>query len=315
MNSPRLLALLAHLQSHPERSGAELADRLGVTVRTVRRDVDRLRELGYPVLAERGTAGYRLGSGAAMPPLLLDDEEAVAMVVGLRTAASVSGIEEASQRALAKVKQVLPARLRHRVRTLHGATVRAGVEPGPTVSADTLMIIAEACRRREVLRMDHTGALGGTTERRVEPHSLVSFGNRWYLVAFDPDRDDWRAFRVDRLTPRTSGGPRFTPREPPHGDPARFLSHRLSAQTWPHRAVVRLHEPADSVSGRLWPGMGVLEAVDPRSCLLHLGAETVQDLVWMITSVHTDFTLVEGPDGLADAFRAQAARCAAAVEP
>ncbi|MGW8435809.1 helix-turn-helix transcriptional regulator [Nocardiopsis sp. NPDC055551] len=313
--SARLLALLALLQTQREWSGATLAERLDVTPRTVRRDVERLRELGYPVHATRGVAGYRLGPGAAMPPLLLDDEEAVAVVVGLRTAGSVSGIEEASGRALAKLEQVLPARLRQRVRTLRGATVRAGVEPGPTVSAETLMAVAEACRRREVLRMDHTGVHGDTSARRVEPHGLVSFGARWYLVAFDLDREDWRGFRVDRLVPRTPTGPRFDPRVPPHGDVAAYLSHRLSSQTWPCRAVVRLHEAADTVADRVWPGMGVVEAVDEASCLLHLGAETLHDLVWMITSTHTDFTLVEGPEGLAEAFRAQARRCAAAVDP
>lgn len=313
--SARLLALLALLQTHRDRSGADLAERLDVTTRTVRRDVDRLRGLGYPVHATQGAAGYRLGPGAAMPPLLLDDEEAVAVVVGLCTAGSVGGIEEASGRALAKLEQVLPSRLRQRVHTLHGATVRAGVEPGPTVSADTLMAVAEACRRREVLRVDYTGAHGDTSDRRMEPHSLVSFGDRWYLVAFDLDREDWRGFRVDRLTPRAPTGPRFTPRVPPRGDAAAYLSHRLSAQTWPYRAVVRLHETAERVADRVWPGMGVVEAVDEGSCLLHLGAETPHDLVWMVTSTHTDFTLVEGPEGLAEAFRDQARRCAAAVDP
>lgn len=314
--SARLLALLSLLQTRRDHSGADLADRLGVTPRTIRRDVDRLRALGYPVHATRGAAGYRLGAGAAMPPLLLDDEEAVAVVVGLRTAAdgSVSGIGEASLRALAKLEQVLPSRLRQRVNTLHGSTLRAGDEPGPTVSSATLMAVAEACRRRERLRFDYAGPRGGASVRSVEPHRLVSFGRRWYLVAFDVDRDDWRSFRVDRLTPYALTGPRFAPREPPHGDAAAYVSHQLSSGAWPCRAVVRLHAAAEAVADRVWPGMGVLEAVDERSCLFHVGAETPSDLVWMITSVHVGFTLVSGPPALAAALREQAARCAAAVD-
>ncbi|GAB3709204.1 helix-turn-helix transcriptional regulator [Nocardiopsis nanhaiensis] len=314
--SARLLALLSLFQTHRDWSGADLAARLDVTTRTIRRDVDRLRELGYPVHATQGTAGYRLGRGSAMPPLLLDDEEAVAVVVGLRTAAdgAVSGGEEASLRALGKLEQVLPSRLRQRVTTLHGATSRAGAEPGPTVSYGTLMAVAEACRRRERLRFDYASPRGGDSVRSVEPHRLVSFGRRWYLVAFDVDRDDWRTFRVDRLTPRTPTGPRFTPREPPYGDAARYVSYQLSSATWDYRAVVRLHEPVEAVADRIWPGMGVLEAVDAHSCLFHLGGESPYDLVWMITSVNADFTLVSGPPELAEAFRAQARRCAAALD-
>ncbi|GIH95839.1 helix-turn-helix transcriptional regulator [Planobispora siamensis] len=311
----RLLRLLSLLQTRREHSGAELAERLGVTARTVRRDVERLRELGYPVHATQGAAGYRLGAGASLPPLLLDDDEAVAVAVGLRTAAggSVAGIEETSLRALGKLEQVLPSRLRHRVNTLHTATVRVGGGDGPAVSPDTLMTIADACRRRERLRFDYASPRGGQTVRSVEPHSLVSFGRHWYLVAWDTDRDDWRAFRVDRLTPRTPTGPRFAPRQPPEGDVAAYLSRRLSSQTWPVQATVILHEPAESVADRVWPGMGVVEAVDERNCLLHVGADTPSALVWMITSVDADFTLVEGPPELAEALRAQAARCLHAV--
>ncbi|GAA2897619.1 WYL domain-containing protein [Streptosporangium fragile] len=312
--SARLLKLLSLLQTHHDRSGAELADRLGVTPRTIRRDVERLRELGYPVHATQGTAGYRLGAGASLPPLLLDDDEAVAVAVGLRTAAggSVAGLEETSLRALTKLEQVLPPRLRHRVSTLLTVTVRVG-GTGPAVSPDTLMAIAEACRRRERLRFDYTSPRGGDTVRSVEPHNLVSFDRHWYLVAWDTDRDDWRAFRVDRLSPRTPTGPRFAPRRPPGGDVAAYLSHRLSSQTWPCRATVTLHEPAEAVADRVWPGMGVVEAVDDHSCLLHVGADTPSALVWMITSVDADFTLTSGPPELADALRAQAARCLHAV--
>ncbi|MEV4188137.1 WYL domain-containing protein [Streptosporangium canum] len=312
--SARLLRLLSLLQTHHDWSGAELADRLGVTTRTVRRDVERLRKLGYPVNAVQGTAGYRLGAGASLPPLLLDDDEAVAVVVGLRTSAggSVTGIEETSLRALTKLEQVLPSRLRHRVNTLHTATVRVG-GTGPAVSPDTLMAIADACRRHERLRFDYTSPRYGDTIRSVEPHSLVSFGRHWYLVAWDTDRDDWRTFRVDRLRPRTPTGPRFAPRQPPDGDVATYLAHQLSSRTWPCQATVSLHESAEAVADRVWPGMGVVEAVDDRTCLLHVGAETPSALVWMITSVDTDFTLVSGPPALADALRTQATRCLRAI--
>jgi predicted DNA-binding transcriptional regulator YafY len=313
--SARLLRLLSLLQAHRDWSGSELAERLGVTTRTVRRDVDRLRELGYPVHAIQGAAGYRLGAGSALPPLLLDDDEAVAVAVGLRTAAggSVAGIEETSLRALTTLEQVLPSRLRHRVSTLQQATVRAGVAPGPQVSADTLMTIADACRRHEGLRFDYTSATGGETTRAAEPHSLVSWGRHWYLVAWDNDRDDWRTFRVDRLRPRTPNGPRFAPREPPHGDVVSYLSHQLSSQTWPHRAVVRLHESAEAVADRVWPGMGAVEAIDDTSCLLHLGSESPADLVWMVTSVDADFTVLDGPAELTEALRRFGDRCIRAI--
>jgi len=233
--SARLLKLLSLLQTPREWTGTELAERLGVTTRTIRRDVERLRELGYPVHATRGTAGYRLGAGASLPPLLLDDEEAVAVVVGLRTAAggSVAGLEEPSLRALTKLEQVLPSRLRYRVTTLHTATVRAGDEPGPRVAAETLMAVAEACRRRERLRFDYTDAHGAETVRTVEPQTLVSFGRRWYLVAFDLDRSEWRTFRVDRLRPRTPTGPRFEPRPLPYDDVATYVARQLSQAAWP----------------------------------------------------------------------------------
>ncbi|GAB2999950.1 helix-turn-helix transcriptional regulator [Saccharothrix stipae] len=312
--SARLLRLLSLLQTRRDWSGAELAERLDVTTRTVRRDVERLRGLGYPVHATRGTAGYRLGAGASLPPLLLEDDEAVAVAVGLRTAAggSVAGIEETSSRALAKLEQVLPARLRHRVGALHSATVRVGAG-GPRVEPDVLVAIADACRRHESLRFDYRSPRGGATTRSVQPHGLVSFTRHWYLVAWDTDRDDWRSFRVDRLALRTPNGPRFTPREPPDGDVAAYLEHRLSSRAWPVRATVLLHEPADTVTERIWPGMGVVEPVDERTCLLHVGAETAVDLVWMITSVDVAFTLTDGPPALVDALRAHADRCLRAI--
>ncbi|WP_346618370.1 transcriptional regulator [Blastococcus montanus] len=315
--SARLLRLLSLLQAHREWSGADLAERLGVSMRTVRRDVERLRELGYPVHAVQGTAGYRLGAGAALPPLLLDDDEAVAVVLALRTAtaSSVVGVEETAVRALQKLEQVLPARLRHQARSLQEATVRAGVAPGPQVPAETLVAIADACRRREQLRFHYSSPRSGQTVRTVEPHRLVSFGRNWYLVAWDPDRHDWRSFRADRITPRPPNGPRFAPREPPGGDVVAWLSCQLSARTWPYRATVRLHEAAEAVSDRVWPGMGVVEAVDAGSCLFTVGADDPAALVWMLTSVDTDFTVLEGPPELTAALHRQSQRCADAIAP
>ncbi|MBE1489611.1 helix-turn-helix transcriptional regulator [Plantactinospora soyae] len=311
--SARLLKLLSLLQTYRHWSGAELADRLSVTARTVRRDVDRLRELGYPVHATQGTPGYRLGAGAALPPLLLDDDEAVAVAIGLRTAtaSSVAGIEQTALRALTKLEQVLPSRLRHRVKTLQQATVRVGAD-GPHVDADVLLTISEASGRRERLRFDYTSHDGTGTLREVEPLTLVNWGRHWYLVAWDNGRDDWRTFRVDRLRPRTPTGPRFTPRDPPDGDVIAYLSRQLSTGPWAVRATVVMHQPAATVADLVWPGMGAVEAVDDSSCLLHLGAESPADLAWMVTSVGVDFTVHEPPE-LVDAIRTLGERCRRAI--
>lgn len=312
--SARLLRLLSLLQAHRDWSGTDLAERLGVTTRTVRRDIGRLRDLGYPVHAVRGSAGYRLGAGSSLPPLLLDDDEATAVAVGLRTATgTVAGIEESSLRALLKIEQVLPSRLRYRVDTLHRATVRVNAaDTTESVDAATLMAVAEACRRNERLRFDYTRHDGSETVRTVEPHSLVSFNRRWYLVAWDIDRDDWRSFRVDRLRPRTPTGPRFTPRPAPDGDVGAYLSRTLSDSGWPYRAVVRLHASAEELADRIWAPMGVLEPVDEHSCLMHVGADSPWALSWMITSVGVEFT-VDGPPELVEEIRLLADRCASAT--
>ncbi|WP_410873258.1 helix-turn-helix transcriptional regulator [Nocardia sp. A7] len=311
--STRLLRLLSLLQTHRAWSGAELATELDVTGRTVRRDVERLRGLGYPVQALQGTAGYRLGAGASMPPLLLDDEEAVAVAVGLRTTSggTVTGIEDASLRALAKLEQVLPSRLRHRLATLQQSMVRVSAE-APRVSPETLLTIAQACRGRERLRFDYTDHGGRTSRRDVEPDSLVNVSRHWYLVGWDVDRADWRSFRIDRLHPRVPTGPRFTPRPLPDGDAATYLSRRLSVASWPWRTVVSLHGSATDLAERVWPGMGVLEAVDDVSCLLHLGADSPASLAWMITALDTDFT-VTGPPELIGALRTVGERCRVAT--
>jgi predicted DNA-binding transcriptional regulator YafY len=296
-NPSRLLRLLTLLQTRREWSGDELAQRLGVSVRTVRRDVDKLRVLDYPVHAGTGPgARYRLGAGAALPPLLLDDDEAVAVAVALHTAAGagVIGIEETALGALIKVEQVLPARLRHRVTAFRVATVPVA-GPNARVNADLLTVVATACRDHERLRFGYRSHDGGESVRRTEPHRLVSWGRRWYLVAWDLDRADWRSFRLDRMSPHRPTGPRFTPREPPGGDAAAFVARGV-ADAWAAQARIRLHAPADVVRERMWGLHGRLEPVDEHSCLLHLGAESPRMLTLLLSVLDVDFT-VESPAG------------------
>ena len=257
--SARLLRLLSLLQARREWSGAELADELGVSARTVRRDVERVRSLGYPVHATSGVAGgYRLGAGAALPPLLLDDDEAVAVAVGLRTGAggSVAGIEETSIRALVKLEQVLPSRLRRRVNTLWTSTVPMAGPGGPTVDPEVLTAIAETCRDHQQLRFDYHDHGGAASVRAVEPHRLVCWGRRWYLLAWDPDRGDWRIFRVDRIEPRIPAGPRFTPRHLPDDEVAARVMRGVWSAGWRHRARVRLRAPARRSPSGSRPGSG-----------------------------------------------------------
>src|SRR5215211_173808 len=281
--SARLLRLLSLLQSRRDWSAAELADRLAISARTVRRDMERLRELGYPVHATRGVAGgYRLGAGAALPPLLLDDEEAIAVAVGLRTAASggvVAGIEETSVRALAKLEQVLPSRLRRRVNAVAAYTVTVPMEaPSATVDVEVLVAISGACRDQQQLRFDYRDHGGSTSLRTTEPHRLVCWGRRWYLLAWDVERRSWRTFRVDRIQPRTPTGPRFAPRDLPDADVAAYVSRGVWSAGWRYRARVRLHAPAEAIAQRIPPGVGLLEAIDQDTCLLHTGAESLDTL-------------------------------------
>jgi predicted DNA-binding transcriptional regulator YafY len=294
----RLLRLLSLLQARRDWTGPALAERLGVTTRTIRNDVERLRNLGYPVHATPGAAGgYRLGAGAAMPPLLLDDEEAVAVAVGLRTANTVTGIEETAVRALAKLEQVLPARLRHRVNALQTATVPV---PGgqPRVDADVLTTLAAVCRDRERLRVDYQTHDGGQSRRTVEPHRLAHARGRWYLVAFDVDRQDWRTFRVDRLTPRIPTGPRFPPREPPQ-DVATYVARALGTATWRYRATVTVHAPADELVRRLPPGVEVVEATD-EGCRVAVGSDTPHMLAVYLGLMDADFEVTGPPELVAE---------------
>ncbi|WP_174855982.1 helix-turn-helix transcriptional regulator [Streptomyces hyaluromycini] len=260
----RLLQLLSLLQTPREWPGGELADRLGVSRRTVRRDIDRLRELGYPVEASKGAdGGYRLVAGKAMPPLLLDDEEAVAIAVGLRAGAghAVAGVDEASVRALAKLEQVLPARLRHRVATLQAATTPLTMGDGASIAPETLTVMASAVAGRERLRFVYRAADGSETRRQAEPYRLVSTGRRWYLVAYDLDREDWRTFRVDRVSEPFATGARFAPREMPTGSAAEYLRRSIQRQQETYGFAVAFAGTAAEVAARLpgWLGTPVEE--------------------------------------------------------
>ncbi|MFD8413420.1 helix-turn-helix transcriptional regulator [Streptomyces sp. NPDC059650] len=305
--SARLLRLLSLLQAHREWTGADLAERLGVTPRTVRRDVERLRELGYPVNATPGTGGgYQLGAGAELPPLLLDDDEAVAVAVGLRTAAGngVEGIGEASVRALAKLEQVLPGRLRRRVSAIDEFTVPMLRAPDRSaVDPSVLAELAAACRDNERLRFAYRDHAGSASRRVVEPHRLVCTERRWYLVAWDVERQDWRTFRADRIEPRPPHGPRFVPRPAPAPDLAAYVSRGVAQGAYAARAVLRLGLPAEEAARLIGPSEGALEPVDDKSCLLRTGATSLDVLVIHVMLLGCEFEVVEPPE-LTDRIRA-----------
>ncbi len=278
--SGRLLELLSLLQTRREWPGGELADRLGVSCRTIRRDIERLRGLGYPVDSLTGPAGgYQLRAGTAMPPLLLDDEEAIAIAVGLRTAAraSVTGIEETAVRALVKLEQVLPTHLRRRVRALGSATISPPVG-GPTVDPQDLTVIAGACRESERLRFAYRSRDGTDSRREVEPYALVNLGRRWYLLAWDPRREDWRSFRVDRLARPASTGVRFTPRRLPAKDAAAFVKDSIIRAPNRFEARLTLRAAADEIAGRVPAYWGTIEPIDAHTCEYRTGDD---DLGWL----------------------------------
>ncbi|MEU8581493.1 helix-turn-helix transcriptional regulator [Streptomyces abikoensis] len=307
----RLLNLLSLLQTPREWPGSELAERLGVSSRTIRRDIERLRDLGYPVQATMGAeGGYRLAAGAALPPLVLDDEEAVAIAVGLRAGAghAVEGIEEASVRALAKLEQVLPARLRHRVSALQAATVPLTGGDGATVDPHTLTVIASAATGHERLRFAYRKGDGTETKRLVEPHRLISTGRRWYLVAHDVERDDWRTFRVDRVSEPFATGARFAPRELPVPDAAEYLKRSMAGLQPTYRLVVTFHAPAESVAARLPNWLGVPEPVDATTCRLDVTAsDSVEWVALRLAIVDCEFEAHE-PRELVDHLRELGAR-------
>ncbi|MFD7664882.1 helix-turn-helix transcriptional regulator [Streptomyces sp. NPDC059788] len=327
--SSRLLSLLSLLQARRDWPGALLAERLDVSRRTVRRDVDRLRELGYPIVAAKGPdGGYRLGAGRELPPLLFDDEQAVALAVALRLAATTgAGVEEAAARALHTVRQVMPTRLRHRIDTLRVTAVeRPAARPNPQADSGVLMALSAAVHARAVLRFDYepgdvpvsppeAGRGSGPPPRRVEPHHLVTWGGRWYLVAWDLDREDWRTFRADRIAPRTPTGPRFTPRDLPGGDVAGFVAGRFQGFGGPDgppcRGEVILALPAAAVSP--YTRDGVVEELGPDRCRLVLGSWSWTALATAVGRFDADMEIV-GPAELKEACALLARRYAAAAE-
>ena len=306
--SLRMLRLLSLLQTHRYWPGGELAGRLEVSVRTLRRDVDRLRELGYPVQAQRGVdGGYQLAAGAAMPPLVLDDDEAVAIALGLQAAAhgAVAGIAESSVSALTKLTQVMPPRLRRRVDALRvattstgwrGATQSAG-SAGAVVDAGALTTVAQACRDTERLRFSYTAANGEQTEREVEPLRLVAVGRRWYLVAYDLARHDWRSFRLDRLERPVAGGVRFRPRDLPGGDAAEFVRLRVVSPPAVFEVVARVEAPADDVRRRIGAWSSVEPAGDDPagSCVVRMTGDQLQWPVLGLSMLDAEFTVLEPP--------------------
>ncbi|MEV6443330.1 WYL domain-containing protein [Amycolatopsis sp. NPDC051716] len=309
--SGRLLSLLSLLQARRDWPGALLADRLGVSDRTVRRDVDRLRELGYPVQAVKGPeGGYRLEAGGRMPPLLFDEEQAVALAVALRIAAGTgAGIEEAALRALATVRQVMPSRLRQRVDVLE---IAAAGGPAVQVATDVLLALSSAIRATEEVRFDYEApsADGGPRPpRRVQPHHLVVRNGRWYLIGWDAVREDWRTYRVDRLRPRVPNGPRFTPREVPGGDVATFLAARFkgsaTADVWPCRGEVVLGRPPADVAP--FAGDGIVEEVAPGRTRLLTGSWSWPALAAGLLRFDCEIEVV-GPPELRDAFAELAGR-------
>ena len=313
--SGRLLRLLGLLQVRRDWLSRDLAERLEVTQRTVRRDVDRLRALGYPVEARPGLGGgYRLGVGAEMPPLLLDGDEAVALAVALRSAArnGLTGIEEAALRALGKVEQSLPSRFRHRVHLLQ-QTVLPLTGPGPNVDVDTLLTVAAAVRDAQRLRVDYRRRDGADSRRTLEPHRVVHAGHVWYLLAWDVERADWRTLRLDRLTPILPAGARFEPREMPEGDPAAFVGKAITTTAYRYRCRVTFHAPADVVAAQITPTIGMVTPRDATSCDVICGSNSLDELAVWLGLIDADFAVHEPPE-LRDRLRILAARLARAAD-
>lgn len=317
----RLLNLLSLLQTRRDWPGSLLAERLEVSHRTVRRDVDRLREMGYSIRATMGPeGGYRLDAGSELPPLLFDDDQVVALAVALQAATMTGvGIEEAALRALSTVRQVMPSRLRHRLDALRFITIPAGPGDAPpnSVSSEVLITISAAVRAREVLRFDYTSRLptadlDPAPPRRVEPHHLATSHGRWFLVAWDLDRDAWRLFRADRIAPRTLTGPRFRPREIPGGDVAEYVSARFKgsdkANRWPCNGKVVLHRPARDVLP--FAGDGIVEDLGPDRCSLEAGSWSWVALAAALNRFDTDIDVID-PPALTNGFAQLAARNAA----
>ncbi|GAB1333308.1 helix-turn-helix transcriptional regulator [Streptomyces sennicomposti] len=316
--SSRLLSLLSLLQTHRDWSGEDLAERLVVTARTVRRDIDRLRELGYLISTVKGPGGgYRLEAGAQMPPMLFDDGQAVALALALQSAATGITVAEDAARALATLRQVMPPRLRHRIDLLRITAVQPPATDG-TLQADAQVLVdlSRAIHAREEVRFDYVSGPGASGDvRRVQPHHLVTWRHRWYLVAWDLDREDWRTFRADRIRPRTPTGPRFTPRELPGGNVSAFVTSRFrgndgTTTDWPCRGEVVLHLPAAEVAP--FAEDGIVEELGPHHCRLTLGSWSWTGLAAALGRFDTDIDVI-GPPQLATAFANLATRYARAA--
>lgn len=297
-SSSRLLRVLSLLQTRSHWAGAELAERLGVTPRTLRRDIDRLRQLGYAVHASSGVAGgYAFRAGQALPPLLLDDEEAQAVAIALQTAAAgtVHGVEEGSLRALVKLEQVMPLRLRRRI-----AALRSVILPlesvQPTVDASALASLAVACRDQLRLAFAYRDSRGQATTREVEPQGLVHTERRWYLVAWDPAREDWRTFRVDRIEGTFTLGGHFAPRAAPEGGDLRaYVSRSIAVSSYAEQARVVLHQPLEVMARRIPPSAAKLEPLDEARCLMLCGANQLESVAYWLLMLGTEFDVLEPP--------------------
>ncbi|MBU3066602.1 YafY family transcriptional regulator [Nocardia sp. NEAU-G5] len=301
--STRTLRLLSLLQTHKYWPGAELADRLEVSPRTLRRDVDRLRALGYPVQARRGVdGGYQLAAGAALPPLMVDDDEAIALVAGLQAAAGMSApdVAESSVRALAKLIQVMPPRLRRRVEAVREMTVAGGWNgpPGPPVDAGALTRIALACRDTERLRFTYSAADDRRSDRHVEPHRLVSLGRRWYFVAYDLTRHDWRSFRVDRVADLAGDGSRFLPRELPAQDAGEFVRSAMDNLPGLYRVEAIVDTPADTARERVGHWC-TIEDIDPEHCRISMTSDSLDWPTMVLGATDADFRIREPPELIA----------------
>jgi predicted DNA-binding transcriptional regulator YafY len=312
----RVLQLLGLFQSRRVWTGEELADRLGVTTRSVRRDVERLRDLGYPVHASKGHGGgYQLGAGAALPPLLLDPDEAVAMAVCLRLAAggSVAGVGESALRALSKLDQVMPARLRSQVSAVHDSTVTltSGQSDSP-VEPDVLMSLARACRDHEHVAAGYVDLHGNTTQRRLEPYQLVTTGRRWYLLCFDRDRRDWRTLRLDRMADVRALGSTFTPRQAP--DAAAYVRRSISASPYRFTARVRYHAPQDAIAKVFSQTSVDIEPDGSDKCIVTTGADDPERMVLYLGMPGYEFEVLSPPE-VVDAVRTVADRLSRAVAP
>jgi predicted DNA-binding transcriptional regulator YafY len=290
--STRLLKLLSLLQSRAHWTGSALTEHLEVDARTVRRDVNRLRDLGYPIHASSGLGGgYQLGAGSSMPPLTLDDDEAVTVAVALRAAAgSIGKMEETAMTLLAKLDQVLPARLRKRASALHQVTLSLGRQ-GPRPEVDLLTLIAAACRDQKTLTFGYADREGQASQRSVEPMRLAHTGYRWYLLAWDLTRGDWRTFRVDRVARPISRGTPFRPRQLPE-DAATFVSRAITYNPYPFRVRLKLKGSVDTVGKEIPSWCGVLEPLDARHCVLDMGADSIHSLVALMALLSIDFEIL-----------------------